>query len=134
MQTKKDLKELPESYWREKLTSEQYRVLREAGTDLPFTGEYVGLKEAGLYTCAACGNELFSSETKFDSKSGWPSFFAAISDDRIELKDDNSHGMNRIEVRCGNCASHLGHLFSDGPRPTGNRYCLNSTSLNFVSS
>ncbi len=106
--------------------------MRENGTDAPFTGQYVNNHEAGMYTCAACGNELFDSETKFESGSGWPSFYDVISKGNVKVSEDGSHGMKRLEVTCANCGSHLGHLFDDGPRDkTGQRYCINSTSLNF---
>ena len=104
--------------WRAELTSEQYDVLRQAGTERPFTGEYVDTETPGVYKCAACGQELFSSETKFHSGSGWPSFWDVIEEGNVELRLDNSHGMRRTEVLCGRCGSHLGHLFEDGPRQT----------------
>lgn len=126
-----NLKNKPESYWRNKLTPEQYRILREKGTDQAFTNAYYHKNDAGMYVCAACGQELFSSSTKFDSGSGWPSFDNPVNSEHIELTTDNSHGMIRTEVRCKNCGSHLGHLFPDGPTPTGQRYCINSTSLSF---
>src|SRR5207253_5501306 len=105
--------------------------LREAGTEPPFTGALLHNKETGLYTCAACGNELFRSDEKFDSGSGWPSFFDTIDKAAVTLIDDTSHGMHRNEVRCGRCGSHLGHVFPDGPEPTGQRYCMNSLALDF---
>jgi len=117
--------------WRNELSTERYRVLREAGTEPAFTGALLHNKEAGTYTCGACGRELFKSETKYDSGSGWPSFYDAIDDKAVVLSDDDSHGMHRIEVRCGSCGSHLGHLFDDGPQPTGQRYCMNSLALDF---
>ncbi len=116
--------------WREELTSEQYAVLRKAATERPFTGEYVHEKTQGTYHCAACGQALFSSDTKFDSGSGWPSFWDVIQEGSVELKPDYSHGMNRTEVVCSRCGGHLGHLFDDGPRDkTGQRYCINSVAL-----
>lgn len=126
-----NLKSKPESYWKNKLTPEQYRILREKGTDQAFTNAYYHKNDAGMYVCAACGQELFSSSTKFDSGSGWPSFDNPVNSEHIEFVTDNSHGMIRTEVRCKNCGSHLGHLFPDGPTPTGQRYCINSTSLSF---
>lgn len=121
----------PESYWRDKLSPEQYNVLREGGTERAFAGEYYDNKEDGVYNCAACGQELFDSETKFASGSGWPSFYAPSDPLHVEEHEDTSHGMNRVEVRCGNCGSHLGHVFPDGPEPTGQRYCINSVALDF---
>ncbi|MHA1479945.1 MAG: peptide-methionine (R)-S-oxide reductase MsrB [Candidatus Thorarchaeota archaeon] len=117
--------------WKMKLSPEQFRVLRQCGTEPPFTGKYVNHKEEGLYLCAGCGNELFSSDTKFDSGSGWPSFWNKISGDSIDTRIDSSHGMKRIEVTCKNCGGHLGHIFEDGPNPTGLRYCINSFSMDF---
>jgi peptide-methionine (R)-S-oxide reductase len=118
-----------ESEWREKLSPERYQVLRQAGTERAFTGEYWDSKTKGTYRCAGCGEELFSSDTKFESGSGWPSFFQALQPERIEESRDLSHGMIRTEVKCANCGGHLGHLFEDGPNPTGLRYCINSASL-----
>jgi peptide-methionine (R)-S-oxide reductase len=116
--------------WRERLSPEQYHVLRQAGTEPPFSGEYVDTDENGLYRCGACGNPLFSSETKYYSGSGWPSFTEAVSPDAVELVEDRSHGMRRTEVRCARCHSHLGHLFDDGPREAGGkRFCMNSLAL-----
>lgn len=121
-----------ESFWKEKLTPEQYHVLREKGTELPFTGKYVDFHEEGIFTCAACGNPLFSADTKFDSKTGWPSFYDIVTSGSVILKDDMSHGTRRVEVKCANCEGHLGHVFDDGPREkTGKRYCINSAALNF---
>ena len=117
--------------WRESLTPEEYHILREKGTEPPFTDKFADIKEKGLYKCAACGNELFSSDTKFDSGSGWPSFWAPVSSDNIDEKPDHSLGMKRTEVLCDKCGGHLGHVFDDGPKPTGKRYCINSTALHF---
>jgi len=122
-----------ENDWRAVLTPEQYRVLREAGTEPPFTGEYVDTTDEGVYRCAACGSPLFRSDTKYHSGSGWPSFFEPVSAEAIEEVPDTSHGMRRTEIRCATCGSHLGHVFDDGPRPTGLRYCTNSLSLHFES-
>jgi peptide-methionine (R)-S-oxide reductase len=118
--------------WRELLSPEQYHVLREAGTERPWSGKLVDSHVDGTYTCAACGVELFDSHTKFESGSGWPSFYEAKEADAVELVEDRSHGMLRVEVRCRNCGSHLGHLFPDGPAPTGQRFCMNSLSLDLV--
>lgn len=118
--------------WRKKLTLEQYRVLREKGTEAPFTGKLLQNHETGMYTCAACGVDLFDSGTKFDSGSGWPSFYDIANKGNVKLMDDSSHGMERTEVQCANCGSHLGHLFHDAPQtPTGDRFCINSVSLDF---
>lgn len=128
---KTDLKSMPEEYWRERLTPEQFRITRMAGTEMPFTGVYNDHYEEGLYRCVACDQALFSSETKFKSGSGWPSFWDAVDENRVELREDRSHGMVRTEVRCSRCGAHLGHLFDDGPQPTGQRYCINSAALKF---
>lgn len=120
-----------EAEWREELTPEQFRILREKGTERAFTGEYNDNKGSGIYRCAACGEELFNSDAKFDSRSGWPSFYQAVSGENVELESDTTHGMRRTEVMCGRCDSHLGHVFPDGPKPTGQRYCINSASLDF---
>jgi peptide-methionine (R)-S-oxide reductase len=118
-----------EEEWRRDLTPEQYRILREKGTEPAYTGEYNAEKREGTYRCAACGEPLFSSAAKYDSGSGWPSFYAAIEDEKVETEEDRSHGMRRTEIMCARCNSHLGHVFPDGPRPTGMRFCVNSASL-----
>ena len=119
--------------WKLTLTPEQYKVLRQCGTEAPFTGKYVNHKGNGVYVCAGCGNELFASDTKYNSGSGWPSFWDQISKDAIETRVDTSHGMRRTEILCKKCGGHLGHVFDDGPNPTGLRYCVNSLSLDFKS-
>ncbi len=118
-----------DAQWREQLTQEQYEVLRRHGTERPFTGKYVSVKDDGIYRCAGCGAELFSSDTKFESGTGWPSFYEPAVAQNVELRSDRSLGMARTEVLCKRCGGHLGHVFDDGPRPTGLRYCINSCAL-----
>ena len=126
-----DTTDLPttEEGWRARLDPEQFQVLRLGGTERPFSGQYVDEKRAGTYLCAGCGAELFSADAKYDSRSGWPSFYEALDPEAIEEREDRSHGMVRTEILCANCGGHLGHVFDDGPRPTGLRYCVNSLSL-----
>lgn len=126
-----NLKNKPEDYWKKKLTAEQYNILREKGTEAPFTGKFYKNFEKGIYVCGACGQEVFSSDTKFDSDCGWPSFDRNL-EGNVEFKNDDSFRMQRTEVLCNNCGSHLGHVFDDGPKDTtGKRFCINSISLNF---
>ncbi|OGC38559.1 peptide-methionine (R)-S-oxide reductase [candidate division WWE3 bacterium RBG_19FT_COMBO_53_11] len=122
-----------EKEWERKLKPEEYAVLRQGGTEAPFSGEYVYTKDKGMYRCRACGNEIFSSETKFESGTGWPSFYDAIPG-AVKLQEDKSLGMVRTEILCAKCGSHLGHVFDDGPQPTGKRYCINCVSLNLEKS
>lgn len=118
--------------WRQLLTPEQFAIARKKGTEPAFSGKYYALHDEGEYLCICCGNELFSSDTKYDSGCGWPSFYAPLEQSKVENTPDYSYGMNRTEVTCSRCGAHLGHVFEDGPRPTGLRYCMNSASLNFV--
>lgn len=124
--------QISDDEWKARLTPERYEVLRQKGTEAPFTGKLLHNKESGDYVCAACGSVLFTSDTKFDSGSGWPSFYAVADNGAVNLVDDNSHGMHRVEVTCANCGGHLGHLFDDAlDQPTGQRFCINSAALDF---
>lgn len=125
-------KQLTDAQWKKRLTPEQYEILREKGTEAPFTGKFLGKYDSGTYICAACGAKLFASKHKFDSKTGWPSFYDVLSSDVVKLHEDHSQGMERVEAVCTNCGGHLGHVFHDAPdQPTGMRFCINSCALDF---